>query len=205
MHAQCHIPGQSRARLEAQPSSRTPSPAAPLPQGSPVLPQRALFVCFGHTALQHVGPRGQGPNRCPLQWKHRVIPTGPLEKSHFPRESWLLLCSIFPEALVAESDAGKTTILDPQDFSNLLVKYKMVQTLVIGLEKQKDQPTPSKALPKLSVPVLLRRTSQSLWKEDLLSPAALSQVGDPSQGPHPLKAPHQEEPKKCIQICCPPL
>ena len=167
------------------PVPRTPSPAAPLPQGSPVLPQR-VFCLFGPHALQHVGPRGQGPNRCPLQWKHRVISTGPPEKSHFPKESWLLLCSIFPEALVAESDPGKTTRLDPQDFSNLLVKYKMVQTLAIGLEKRKDQPTPSKALPKLSLSLSFSRGPHKVCGRGTCCPQPLYHRWEPHhRGPIP--------------------
>lgn len=62
-----------------------------------------------------------------------------------------LPCSIAPEAPVAEPALEKATLFDSQDFSILLVKYKMAQTLVIGLEKQKDQPTPSKVPPKLSL------------------------------------------------------
>ena len=154
MHAQCHIPGHSITRLEAQPSSPLfPGPLLLLPLCPRGLQcfHRESFVYFGHTALQHAGPQGQGSNQYRLQWKHRVISTGAPEKSHFPRQSWLLLCSIFPEAPVAESDPGKTTTLHTQDFSVLLVKYKMTQTLAIGLEKQKHQPTPSKALPTLSL------------------------------------------------------
>lgn len=70
-------------------------------------------------------------------------------------------CSITPEAPIAEPASEKATLFDSQDFSILLVKYKMAQTLVIGLEKQKDQPTPSEVPPQIvHAHVLLGGTNQ---------------------------------------------
>lgn len=185
MHAQCHIPGQSRTRLEAQPSSPLfPGPLLLLPLCPRRLQclHRESFVYLGHTALPHAGPQGQGSNQCCLQQKHRVVSTGAPEKFHFPRESCLLLCSIFPEAPIAESDPGKTTILDPQNFSILLVKYKMAQTLAIGLEKQNDQPTPSKALPKLSLSLSFSRGPHKVCGRGTVVPSRIITGGSPITG-----------------------
>lgn len=97
-------------------------------------------------------------------------------------ESCLLLCSIFPEAPIAESDPGKTTILDPQNFSILLVKYKMAQTLAIGLEKQNDQPTPSKALPKLSLSLSFSRGPHKVCGRGTVVPSRIITGGSPITG-----------------------
>lgn len=115
--------------------------------------------------------RGKGPAQCHTAGQDRARPgaqsSSPLSPVllllltvkvpvTLPQAGWTqrflaLPLFIAPEAPVAGPALEKATLFDSQDFSILLVKYKMAQTLVIGLEKQKDQPTPSKFPPILSL------------------------------------------------------
>lgn len=83
----------------------------------------------------------------------------------------------------------------------------MEQTLVIGLEKQKDQPTPSEVPPKLSLSCwreLIKSVGSVTSCSQLLSHKSRGGVG-PIMGAHPLEAlPAWRSPKKCIQTCGPP-
>ena len=91
MHAQCHIPGHSITRLEAQPSSPLfPGPLLLLPLCPRGLQcfHREFFVYFGHTALQHAGPQGQGSNQYRPTLRHLLAAAGLLCASSYSPSPW---------------------------------------------------------------------------------------------------------------------
>ena len=72
----------------------------------------------------------------------------------------------------------------------------MAQTLVIVLEKQNDQPTPSKVLPKSSLSLsCLGELTKSVQGGHAV-PSCFLTERSPFTGARPLKAPRQEEPQK---------
>lgn len=112
-----------------------------------------------------------------------------------------------PEILVAEPALEKATLFDSQDFSILLVNYKMAWTLVIGLEKQKDQPTSSKVPPKLSLSMSCLGELIKSMEGGPVAPAAFSQGrGAPTWVSHPLKVlPMWRSPQKVHSVLLCPL
>ena len=58
-----------------------------------VVMSRFLFFTFFGGTVWHVGSwfPDQGLSLCPLNWKHRVLTTGPLGKSHLKKKKILLM------------------------------------------------------------------------------------------------------------------
>ena len=58
-----------------------------------VVMSRFLFFTFFGGTVWHVGSwfPDQGLSLCPLNWKHRVLTTGPLGKSHLKKKFFLLM------------------------------------------------------------------------------------------------------------------
>lgn len=74
--------------------------------------------------------------------------------------------------------------------------HKMVQTLAIGLEKQKDQPTPSKALPKLSLSLSFSRGPHKVCGRGTRCPQPLYHGGNPITGAPSLEGSPSRRTKK---------
>lgn len=72
----------------------------------------------------------------------------------------------------------------------------MVQTLAIGLEKQKDQPTPSKALPKLSLSLSFSRGPHKVCGRGTRCPQLLYHGGNPITGAPSLEGSPSRRTKK---------
>lgn len=72
----------------------------------------------------------------------------------------------------------------------------MAQTLVIVLEKQKDQSTPSEVLPKLSLYLSCLAELTKSVEGGHAVPSCFLTEGSPFTGARPLKAPRPEKPPK---------